>query len=521
MSHSTNEILPETISSYEEYSTRLLNVLSTHTECFVHYKYSNGVLIGTESPTRVLLNNIYQSLPVEWRVNFFDKFREVSLLHPESSSLVWLNGLSLILPDISIPKDISIPVPPSLRDLVATCKQLYPKGTTLVAQKGRSVLMNEKKSYECKALSQKITEIWTKTVIDIGSGKGYLLHELENLGLEAVGVEGEQDFLDKMEQREEKVLQKSPQKFSKSTQKPFDNHIGHPKTISAYLTTDITPQEFMTKISTVTASKELLMTCLHACGNLTSTLLRLSVKIPEVKVVAAVGCCYHKLTERNDFWKSTTQRAKYVEGENLNVLRSVKHPHFDEELNGFPMSKFVSEIIEKEGKEFKLAHNEFSTFADPLTVTQRQYLDMMKQQSFKAFFEFVMEKFNGAKEDHPTGKTVNTTFKTYFESALVNIKKRKTFKWNAENYAKQFEAFCDHFVSAEEFNALYNESAVGDILIESGAILLLGALFAPLLEGLIVSDRVLYMKEHCKVAYAERVFDSRVSPRCFLIVAKK
>ncbi|ELP92507.1 hypothetical protein EIN_324450 [Entamoeba invadens IP1] len=104
----------------------------------------------------------------------------------------------------------------------------------------------------------------------------------------------------------------------------------------------------MTKNLTVTPSNELLMTRFYTCRNLILTPLRLSVKIPEVKDVAAVGCCYHKLTERNDF-KNTTQQAKYVGG-SLNVLRSVKHPYLDEELNRFPMSKFVSEIIEMERK---------------------------------------------------------------------------------------------------------------------------------------------------------------------------
>ena len=62
-------------------------------------------------------------------------------------------------------------------------------------------------------------------------------------------------------------------------------------------------------------NEDMLLTGLHACGDLTTTLLRLFVQCPQVKGIAAVGCCYMKLTTDwysmtcNAFWFNLPETA--------------------------------------------------------------------------------------------------------------------------------------------------------------------------------------------------------------------
>ncbi|GAB1220842.1 hypothetical protein ENUP19_0060G0018 [Entamoeba nuttalli] len=59
------------------------------------------------------------------------------------------------------------------------------------------------------------------------------------------------------------------------------------KSLVKYLSSDITSEAFMEIVQQLTSSQEFLMTCLHACGNLTPTLLRLSINIPQIKMICA------------------------------------------------------------------------------------------------------------------------------------------------------------------------------------------------------------------------------------------
>jgi hypothetical protein len=43
-------------------------------------------------------------------------------------------------------------------------------------------------------------------------------------------------------------------------------------------------------------NKKLVLTGLHACGDLTPTILRVFSRCSDIKGVASVGCCYMKMT---------------------------------------------------------------------------------------------------------------------------------------------------------------------------------------------------------------------------------
>ncbi len=45
---------------------------------------------------------------------------------------------------------------------------------------------------------------------------------------------------------------------------------------------------------------------LHACGDLTSTALKMFVSLPTAAAVCVVGCCYHQITEEGGYFTTTS-----------------------------------------------------------------------------------------------------------------------------------------------------------------------------------------------------------------------
>ncbi|EMD48764.1 Hypothetical protein EHI5A_118820 [Entamoeba histolytica KU27] len=492
-----HEILPSSFETYQQYENEMITFLNQNEVCFSVNNYNNeSQYLNTEKPTRVLINGIYERINEEWRNQYFDLIKTMGKQYPEQSDIILLNIFALIHPEIKaiIPKKYYIEVPLSLQQFIDKCKLLYPKGN-IEGKKEQWILMNEKKGYECKELSSLINQYWKGCVIDIGSGKGYLMEELQKKGIKCIGIEGKEEYVKAMKDRNQKVAKIEKIEPKKDV-----------KVASEYLSSDITSEAFMEIVQKLTSSQEFLMTCLHACGNLTPTLLRLSINIPQIKMICAVGCCYHKLTEEIDNWKT-------------NPLEK-KQTYVNEKQYGFPMSEFVKQSI-----HFHLAHSEISTFADPMKMSKDDFIKMMKQQSFKAVFEFIMYKTLGSQEDHPTGKTKNGSFHEYFESALRNIQKRTSFTYRDKTYNERLMTFIQEYLNTKEPNmnvqSIFNQLTINGILVERAAFIILGALIAPVLESSIVVDRVLYLQQYCKQVSCQRVFDSSISPRCFALIAKK
>ena len=67
-----------------------------------------------------------------------------------------------------------------------------------------------------------------------------------------------------------------------------------------------------------TTTKPLAVSGLHTCGDLASVTLKLFCRDPNVKIVAAVGCCYHHLSEQ-----SNNQRLyRYENNSGEQIIRS-------------------------------------------------------------------------------------------------------------------------------------------------------------------------------------------------------
>jgi hypothetical protein len=65
-----------------------------------------------------------------------------------------------------------------------------------------------------------------------------------------------------------------------------------------FIPANVSPAEFLSLLSPLpqfaTRTHQLFLIGLHTCGSLASTMLRLFLEIPQIKVFVGVGCCYYK-----------------------------------------------------------------------------------------------------------------------------------------------------------------------------------------------------------------------------------
>nr|XP_021517537.1 protein RRNAD1 isoform X2 [Meriones unguiculatus] len=140
-------------------------------------------------------------------------------------------------------------------------------------------------------------------VVDVGSGQGHLSRFMSlGLGLTVKSLEGNQRLVERAQRLDQELLQaldKMKRRHPKVAQRG-PHHCPHhvvqwvsPTTLCEEL---LLPLEMPGQCST-----RLLLTGLHACGDLSVALLRHFCCCPEVVALASVGCCYMKLSDPGSY----------------------------------------------------------------------------------------------------------------------------------------------------------------------------------------------------------------------------
>lgn len=228
-------------------------------------------------------------------------------------------------------------------------------------------------------------------------------------------------------------------------------------------------------------NSNLCLTGLHTCGNLAATCLKLFHSEKSCKLLCNIGCCYHLLKEQ------------YSEIEffgNKQIL------DLNQEI-GFPLSKYLKE------NQVKLGRNARMLAAQSIDRTLNAKELPNISLYYRALLELLIcEQQPELKDTVQVGKIRKfTNFKDYVE---LCEKKYPNLKFN-EN---RIEAIAEMEESSHKMylNLFY----------------LLRMTFAPVLESLILLDRLLYLKElGYEQSYLIPLFDPVVSPRHFAVVAIK
>ena len=535
-----DEIIPKEYNSYESYLDDINDFLYKYQKIFINNVYnSSSELISTDKSVHALITKEYEKLPNDI-LSYFNSIKSYLKENPTESKIIFEFLMDLSADEISLFPSENIDkknllkekfiMPKELEDFITITRKLSPRDKFEenkiekidtddwyeVRQDGipnpqiSTILMKQKKKYEVKLLGNFIiNEAKNKkinTIIDIGCGKGYLTNYISmNSNLRVIGIEGDENYTNKMMLRINKIEQRN---------KNENIIINKAEGYTSFLTYKTTPEEFK-NIAKVNNNEDIILTGLHPCGDLTPTLMRLFKNINQIKCLIFVGCCYNKLSENPKF---------------LNLSKN----NNDEEIliqsneYGFPMSKY---LLIKNKIKFHLSKTYISSNPHPCTKTREEWFYSYKMCSYRFALElFIHQKLPNYLEVHYIGQireNYNKSFGIYLNKALNNIKNHaKKFDFNNKNYGEVLINWINNFTKdndvIKEGDEFYkNLNTYDDIIYEVVPQIILGARISPILEGLIVADRVLFLKQFCSYVSARRLFHPFISPRGIIIIANK
>ncbi|KAI4458702.1 cgi-41 methyltransferase [Holotrichia oblita] len=347
-----------------------------------------------------------------------------------------------------------------------------------------NVFMKPKKSHEVEILSEIAASLKTigniSHLVDIGDGKGYLssllsLHyKIPVLGIDAAAINtiGAIKRVEKLGKYWHGIVGTNKSVLSKSETKYENAYNLLYKQITQYITEETDLKELVQNIF-VEQISYIGIVGLHTCGNLAPASLKIYASNDDVKILCNVSCCYHLLSEKS-----------------LDT---------DCETNiGFPMSQFLLE------KQFYLGRNARMLSAHS---TDRIF-DKKELPNRNIFYRAVFEVFLSQYFPNLNTKEVgrfrgsNIEFKVYARKALKRL--------NID----------DSEFSDEDLNKCYTSLINKEKQLYTFT--LLRCLLAPLIESLILLDRLIYLYENgFGNSYLVQLFDPVVSPRCYGIISYK
>lgn len=244
----------------------------------------------------------------------------------------------------------------------------------------------------------------------------------------------------------------------------------------------------MSSVNTLSPFKSrCVLTGLHACGDLSVAMLRHFARCPSVVGITSVACCYMKLT---------TQETPLPPGVLFPPMssESLQKTEF-----GYPLSIWVSQLP---GHQLSYKSREVSCHAiEDYCSRLMNESATLSSHCFRAVLETIIRDID------PTMK--RTGVKTI----------KKAHKLSFEEYAylglEQLELRTDIPLDGDSIKSMLNQRQ------NVVAYFSLALLLAPLIETLILLDRMIFLHEqgfHCELV---PLFDPKLSPRNLVLVAAK
>ncbi|XP_051886572.1 methyltransferase-like protein 25 isoform X2 [Pristis pectinata] len=234
--------------------------------------------------------------------------------------------------------------------------------------------------------------------------------------------------------------------------------------------------------------KDSVIVGLHTCGDLASNTLRIFITKPELKAVCSVGCCYHLLSEE---FELSDHSQECCQGQ-----------------WGFPMSQYLRSSAWHCGRNARMSAClpfERVTFGHGLPLESLFYRAVLQV--------IIKEHFgNGKTSDAVQQTKVKHVGKIYFKSSsFVEYTRKATEKLGMDSSKMSdslIQGYYDRYMPRMKELEAFN---------------LLKVALAPCIEGLILLDRLCYLKEQENVAWSALVqlFDPVKSPRCYAVIGVK
>ncbi|KAM4615511.1 putative methyltransferase-like protein 25 isoform 2-T2 [Polymixia lowei] len=247
-------------------------------------------------------------------------------------------------------------------------------------------------------------------------------------------------------------------------------------------------QLFSPLTSYVTAKTELrelineledaVMVGLHTCGDLAPSTLRMFVAKQELASVCSVGCCYHLLSEEFD---PTGQKCS-------------------SDAFGFPMSRYLRDQSWFCGRNARMSA---CLALERVSVGQGIQMESL---FYRAVLHVILrDHYSSFKSEKRVGNVYSKakSFVDYVHRALRRLELEES-KLSDSVIQGYHDTYRPRMGEMRAFN-------------------LLKVTLAPCIEGLILLDRLCYLKEQGDVLFSALVqlFDPLLSPRCYAVVGVK
>ncbi|KAH8351249.1 hypothetical protein KR059_012446 [Drosophila kikkawai] len=460
--------IPSSFNNSETYLEAASKFLSTYSWI---YRTSN---------TNCLLS--IESMPLDLKDYFLSISNEKLNLVPLLQENLGDCPLSLI----SFRQELNILTPKQIEDVNnSNCK---------VTQKAKNQKgISAKKMLEIKNLSQHVNDhcAESQVLVDLGAGLGYLSQALFDLkpNYLILGLEADKSRVEKARQRRLSYL---PPDAIKSViyQQHFVNADSSPY-INA-LTTELAKNNGFSEVVTIS------IIGLHACADLSINAMLLFLKMPKVRCLHIMPCCYHKLELRS----------------HGNGVR--------DHITNFPLSKALHKSIQKTNQNLflnrpflRLACQQTSSHWDR-DCTAEAHEEHGYRMYMRALAEAVLnttEIVKPKKNISFTPKYPITMFKLRSGFQVFSKESSESIEWNSTHEAKFLE-----------FSLKYPNTQ-GPRLAE--ALTCLQTAIQKLCENVVLLDRLCYLEEMAasqnipiKAQY-KILLDEKISPRCQVLVAEK
>ncbi|CAH1252241.1 RRNAD1 [Branchiostoma lanceolatum] len=443
--------------------------------------------------TRFFVEKVWEKLPKEWRKPLL------------SLSTDDLNHL----PTGRVKDDW----PTSLKDFVETAASLaLPRQQShdLVAMEINKDLargMTPKKKHEVSYLASVIRDACRKTscstVIDIGSGLGYLGQVLHHqCGVQVVGVEAQASHVHGAQRRiksqgkdADAQIQTVNLKLEDTSSCIHDLELLI-NTLQQSPSKDQSQTDVFNRNNDVERENGTCMVGLHCCGDLCPTMLKMFVSVERLKCLVCVSCCYH----------------------GMSVTDPGSRPSC---FMNFPLSRTVKEKLKKVSTEFP--DWQLNVFAMRLAAQETQarwscqsyedHLFHTRTVAYRAVLEHVVT--TGGKgiqklKRKVTRKDAFQSFPVYLDAVFgrMTLHSDETVR-TEEDWKKYHDALQHSHDQWEEFFPYIEIITALQVLLQ------------PVLETLVTVDRCLYLQEQGLKTEVVPIFDDRISPRNLAIIAER
>ncbi|KAH8389965.1 hypothetical protein KR200_004743 [Drosophila serrata] len=397
-------------------------------------------------------------------------------------------------------------------ELLTTVEELI-EGQENAAQLSIREFMSAKKCHEVELTAALVDNLVKNSsqpccIVDAGDGKGYLSSRLalqydhHVLGIDSNAANTENalsrnrklqrawnGLTERAELQSQGITPKRRGKRSPTRDVPknaplLENY----KTTARFITTDLNFGELLAKQFPQLAGigkpkNNICLTGLHTCGNLASTCLQVFHAQSDCRLLCNIGCCYHLLRER--FSKQEFFGNKALMNKQTDF--------------GFPLSQYLRE------RQVRMGRNARMLAAQSIERT----LDAKELPSITLYYRALLEILVCRHAQHLKN-----------ELQVGKVRKIEDFPNYIRKCASKLEAPWLAAIEEAELQELLQEYAKDKQYLD--LFYLLRMSFAPVLESLILLDRLLYLKElGYERSYLIDLFDPVISPRHYAIVAIK